>query len=322
MTDTSPRLCPTCAVQVPQRTGRFCPACGNAMDAAPRARNAASTAAPTAAPTATVANASVAAAMAAAPAASLLSSTTPTATTTATATLPGLDQVDVARPVAFAAGGALAGALLWSLVMYGTGMEIGYVAWAVGGLAGGAAVLGGGRGTTTAVLAAAMALLGIVGGKFLGAHFLVEQQIEQLAALMDRPGFERLRAMAADLPAAPGGETDADAGLHEVEDAPDADLADAADEAAGEAEPEADAEGATEEPAAPEDAEAARQLERLRDPSFTYEQWRDEQVAALRAEISLVDLVGDSLGFVDVIFVLLGLSTAFGLVRRATVAAA
>lgn len=66
------------------------------------------------------------------------------------------------------------GALLWAGIAYANGYEVGYVAWAIGGLVGGGMVLGGGRGVAHAGIAAALALVDILGGKVYGTHLLVE----------------------------------------------------------------------------------------------------------------------------------------------------
>ena len=42
--------------------------------------------------------------------------------------------------------GAVIGAVIWAVISGATGVEVGYVAWAIGGLVGGGAALCGGRG--------------------------------------------------------------------------------------------------------------------------------------------------------------------------------
>jgi hypothetical protein len=289
MTDATPRSCPTCSATVPQRTRNHCPACGASMDAA------AARAAPPA------------------PAAARPVATAPAALAPA---LPGLDQVPFVLPLVLAAAGALLGALLWAGIARLTGYEIGYVAWAVGGLAGGGAVLGGGRGTVVAAIAAVAALGGIAGGKLYGAQLVVEHQLEAIDAMFDRTHFERMRELANradDPPAAPGDESAADfeRAVAELE-------AEEGDEGEGECEPltpEQQAELAATCAAAAAAHEA--ELQRLRDPSYTFEQWRESQRATLRAHLPVAQLVRDSLGPIDVLFLLLGVCTAFGLVHRA-----
>lgn len=225
----------------------------------------------------------------------------------------------VALPVAAAAAGAALGALLWAGIAYATGFEIGYVAWALGGLAGGGAVLAGGRGVVCAAAAALLALVGIGFGKFLGFRMLVDHQIEQIAASFDRRTFDELRhrsqaADAADTaeaaePAVPAGEMQA-----------------LADENAGTDAGESDDENGMAIAMTPEQlrqvetllAEQAQLQARLRDPGYTFEQWRHDQIASMRKQIDTWGMVRECLGPIDLLFVLLGLTTAYGMVMRAS----
>lgn len=62
--------------------------------------------------------------------------------------------------------GAMLGAAIWAGIAYATNLEIGYVAWAIGGLAGGGMYLGfRNQSTIAGLIASFMALLGIVVGK-------------------------------------------------------------------------------------------------------------------------------------------------------------
>lgn len=225
----------------------------------------------------------------------------------------------VALPVAAAAGGAALGALLWAGIAYATGFEIGYVAWALGGLAGGGAVLAGGRGVVCAAAAALLALVGIGFGKFLGFRMLVGHQIEQVAANFDRRAFDELRnrsqaanAAEAAEPAVPAGEmralADEDAGEG------DAAGAEASDESSAPVEVSPEQRRQFEEFL----ADQAQMQSRLRDPGYTFVQWHDDQVAAMRKQVDTWGLVRESLGPIDLLFVLLGLTTAYGMVMRAS----
>ena len=202
--------------------------------------------------------------------------------------LPGLEQTAIALPLALAAGGALIGALLWAGIAYATGYEIGYVAWAIGGLAGGGMVLGGGRGVAHAALAAGLALGGIAFGKYFGTSLVVDHQLAQIDAMFEPRAFEQMREMAAQMAATPAGELLVDTGY------------DASDF----------------EQMTPQEM---HMFERLRDPSYTFEQWRDETREQLRAAVNPWDLIAEEFDFIDAIFILLGLSTAFGVVQRAAV---
>jgi hypothetical protein len=225
--------------------------------------------------------------------------------------LPGLDQPATLLPIVFAAAGALIGALLWAGIACATGMEIGYVAWAVGGLVGGGMLLGGGRGRVYASIAAGLALVGILGGKYYGAHLLLESHLALVDATFDRPTFDRMHAAAEareDPPAAPMGEIV----MEPAEEEP-------FEEEPGEAEVAAEEVAAAEEAIAELHADMAANelsLARVRDPSYTFEKWREEQRVALRGQIDAADVVSKSLGFLDLLFLLLGVSTAFGIVQR------
>lgn len=56
---------------------------------------------------------------------------------------------------------------------------------------------------------------------------------------------------------------------------------------------------------------------KLLDPDYTFETWRGERRTEFREQVSAWDLMGENLGLFDVVFALLGLSTAFGVVQQA-----
>src|SRR5262245_35752783 len=74
---------------------------------------------------------------------------------------------------------AIAGALVWAGVAYFTGYEVGYVAWALGGLVGCAMAKAGGRDMTSAITAAVLTVAGIAGGKLLGTTFVAETTLQE-----------------------------------------------------------------------------------------------------------------------------------------------
>jgi hypothetical protein len=77
---------------------------------------------------------------------------------------------------------AVAGAIAWGLIVRWTEYEVGIVAWAIGWLAGTAAVLGarGARGVPLQAAAVVAALLGVLLGKYLGFAWAVQADIEEL----------------------------------------------------------------------------------------------------------------------------------------------
>ena len=317
-----PRHCPTCSIEVPPRTGKYCPACGSEMDPAPPPppvdQNAdAAGFGPNSPEYGDPANMNRLAGPGgriglgpvpgrpvdgplAQPMGMRDGSPGDSDAGVSMSDMDRFEQPAIALPLALAAGGALLGALLWAGIAYATGMEIGYVAWAIGGLVGGGMVLGGGRGVGHAGIAAALALVGIFGGKLYGTHMLIEHQLGTIEDMtLTRQTYEQLRAMAAT----------------PESDTPSAPMADFARLI-----------GADEQHALTAMAEAEAQqraaLQFMLAPGYTYEKWREEQSAEMRAQISAWQFVKDNLDFLDVIFVLLGLSTAFGIVQRAAVQAA
>ncbi len=83
----------------------------------------------------------------------------------------------MARTLPAAAIGALAGALLWAVLVVVTGYEFGLVAWAVGAMAGGASYHAGGRGDANGAACAMLALLGIFLGKVVAVRATEPQRI-------------------------------------------------------------------------------------------------------------------------------------------------
>jgi hypothetical protein len=207
--------------------------------------------------------------------------------------------------VALLAAGA--GALLWAGVAYFTGYEVGYVAWALGAGVGAATVKFGGRGTACAAAAAVLTLAGIAGGKLLGTRFVVEQQFREVCAETFTPALHaELVTDAADLAELDGDADDYDLRLFMVEHAYTAAVSpeDVADE---------ELRGFL--------ADHAPDLRALHANRTPHAQWYAEVVAESRrdfeADFSLVQANVESLAPIDALFVLLGVSTAFGMVRRA-----
>jgi hypothetical protein len=85
----------------------------------------------------------------------------------------------LAIPTALVA--AIAGGLLWALIVKWTGYEIGIAAWGIGFLTGTAVVVAtrGGKGSTLQAIAIVSALLGILLGKYLGYAFDIQKQAEE-----------------------------------------------------------------------------------------------------------------------------------------------
>ncbi len=65
-----------------------------------------------------------------------------------------------------AAISAFLGALVWKVIVVATGYEVGLIAWGIGGVVGFAAVMSGARGESAGMICSVFVLLAIVGGKY------------------------------------------------------------------------------------------------------------------------------------------------------------
>ena len=111
-------------------------------------------------------------------------------------------QLRLLAPAALAAlGAALAGGVAWGLIVKATDYEVGIVAWAIGFLAGTAAVLVArdARGLPLQIAAVVAALLGILLGKYLGYAWAAENAIEPLGLEVDILSTPMVRAFRDDL---------------------------------------------------------------------------------------------------------------------------
>jgi len=92
----------------------------------------------------------------------------------------------MAKGVILALIAGVVGAAVWAGIAYGTGFEIGWIAWGIGALVGFA--MGMGVGTSgnaaTGVAAAVIALVAIAGGKFLAVELMIASELDE-AALVD-----------------------------------------------------------------------------------------------------------------------------------------
>ncbi|MDX1682875.1 MAG: hypothetical protein R3336_07140 [Phycisphaeraceae bacterium] len=87
----------------------------------------------------------------------------------------------MAKSIIFAVVAGLAGALGWGMITYFTNYEIGLIAWGIGLLVGFAAMLGAGDSANqmTGGMAALIAIVSIVGGKYLAVEMLVDNAFSE-----------------------------------------------------------------------------------------------------------------------------------------------
>jgi hypothetical protein len=203
---------------------------------------------------------------------------------------------------------AAAGASTWAAVGYFTGYEVGYVAWAIGGLVGFAMARFGGRGTTCALTAAALSLAGIAAGKLLGTHFVAEKALQESCDAAFTPALhEEFVRDAADF-----AELGADAGDDELRTF----MVEHSYTAATSPEEVQDEELVTFR------STNAPNLLALHAGKTSYADWYTERVAesrkAFEEDFSIVQANLEELNAIDLLFAFLGVSTAFGIVRRAS----
>ena len=207
---------------------------------------------------------------------------------------------------------AAVGALAWAGIAYLTEYELGYVAWAIGGMVGWAMAKFGGRGNACAATAAVLAVAGIAGGKLLGTHFLVEKQLRaSCEETFNTALHAELLGDSVDYAALGADASDDDLRRFMVEH-----RYTGADAAADVAEEELETFLAM----------TAPQLQALHAKPLSYEEWYAEREAESRRfldqDFSIVQANLDALNAIDLLFVLLGVTTAFGIVRQASPPAA
>jgi hypothetical protein len=88
-------------------------------------------------------------------------------------------------------GAAAVGGIAWGLIVKWTGYEIGFAAWGIGFIVGTAVVFGaqGKRGTPFQLLAVALAVLGIVLGKYLAFVWVGQDVLDKAGFTFSLPVF-------------------------------------------------------------------------------------------------------------------------------------
>jgi hypothetical protein len=194
-----------------------------------------------------------------------------------------------AVPATVALVAAVAGALVWAGIAYFTGYEVGWVAWGIGAVVGGAAVATGGRGQVMAVTCAGFALVAILGGKLLTIQLHVDSALRRELAphyaemVRDARDFARIAADATD---------------DQVEDFM------------------IDHEFHV--PVGEFRAEIAPALLDFARTEPTFDDWAELYVEQAKSEFELSTTLASTLGMVDLVFAFLGISTAYMLVNVRT----
>lgn len=207
------------------------------------------------------------------------------------------------RAIAVTVGAAITGALLWKIVAVTTGMEFGLLAWLIGGMIGLAASFDEAEGTATGVLCALLAVLAIFGGKFLAYDSMLNEFTSTSAEelMMDEDYMSWYQMELAE--SREFAKVHDDEGLRQFMIDNDYTLATTLATV-----PVSDIEDFL--------TLVAPRLEALAQDNLSFEAWIEmEQQQLSDVDISAGSLVFQSLGLVDIVFLLLGVGTAFRLGR-------
>jgi len=203
------------------------------------------------------------------------------------------------KSLAAGAGAALIGALLWSFIAKSFGYELGLIAWGIGGGIGFAVMLTGSRGEKAGIASGALVLIAILGGKYMFISDLKDEltssfnESTENAQYMYETEMKALEAYSSDFD-----EQSLRQFMIEYEYSQQYETKDITKE----------------------EISYFRDVEEPRLNEFYYEkptfdEWYEVTINTVFNEISIMDLVVESLGLTDIIFLLLGIGTAFRLGR-------
>lgn len=216
-----------------------------------------------------------------------------TITTTHTLTAAGL---------AAGAGAALLGALIWKFIAIMFGIELGYIAWAIGGLIGFAVTVTGSSGQNAGIACGALALVAILGGKYL-AYDSIKDEIN--AALND--SMDEIHQAYDQEMAAAKAYTDVlnDKALREFM-------------VKYEYSSYYDAEDVTQEEISSFKTDSEPRLVSYAYGAPSFEMWYRSNIENDLAEVSTIGMIKEDFGAIDLLFLVLGVGTAFRLGRGAS----
>lgn len=196
--------------------------------------------------------------------------------------------------IALAVGAALVGTAVWAGIAIFAGREIGWVAWGIGALVGAACVAGSGRGQVLAITAASIAVLAILGGKYVSAHVLVDRAIDRVVeSQYTEKRYETARSAWTDFAKLPQHADDDQLGDFMLEH----DINATVEEFRAEIMPAISA--------------------IARNPP-TLVRWRAQGREEISGRVSTFEAFKGSFGMYDILFIILGCVTAFGLVMKAS----
>ncbi len=197
---------------------------------------------------------------------------------------------------------ALLGALLWKFIAVTFNYELGLIAWLVGGAIGFSAAVAGAKGQGAAVACAVLALLAILGGKYMAASSIISDVAASVTANGELEGMD-LRAVYEEL------RLDAARFSESVTD--DRSLrVFLVERGYSEA---ADASSVTDEEIRSFKEFEQPRLEAMLSNPQSYEEWKNDTLAPDLEDISVVGVIIEDLGLIDFLFLFLGIGTAYRL---------
>jgi hypothetical protein len=199
----------------------------------------------------------------------------------------------IARPLTFGGIAALLGAAVWGLLAHSAHVESGWVAWGIGALVGFAFVKAGGYGMLLSICAGALALLSIGSGKHLAFQLLANQAATEITSNLTAEELAARQRAAPSWVALGDQPTDAQVRAWAKE------------------------QGIRIESARAFREEESQELHWLDAHKPTLDEWR-EHVREEITSVSFVDHLQEDFHPLDILFAILGIATAFGLVSRRT----
>lgn len=200
---------------------------------------------------------------------------------------------------------AVVGALLWYFVAVTFDYELGLLAWGIGGMVGYAAVMLGGRGEMCAIMCGGFALLSIVGGKYLavqGWQYQIKQEIlatyqgDDMRPIYDREMENAKRFKTAVVDDNSQREFIVANGYVVVQDTSEL----------------------TQEDIDFFNRVTAPRLDKMAAGKYSFNDWGYALYRQAAEGLSVSEVVGYSFGWVDFIFIFLGVGTAYQLGRGAS----
>ena len=197
---------------------------------------------------------------------------------------------------------AIFGALLWGFIAVNFGYEYSFVAWLIGGAVGFSAAMVGAQGQTSAIMCGALVLLAIIAGKTMAISSFQTDMLDALEDSAQIEGFD----------------------LHELYDEQLSDAKQFSNVAANEDGLREfmvtygysnfyEKDSVTDEEIAYFNEYEKPLLEQMVYNPPGFEEWKDKTLTSRIEDISAFDLVIESLGLIDLLFIFFGVGTAFKL---------